>query len=672
MNQMGQKGSKLNDDFDETRARRKEKKTKAKNTTDDVLFDVLILGAGMSGLSCAREICFALGDDDDFDEKNAIKIALLEGNATVGGRCKQTNKIAKWPVELGAEFVHGEIKNPVKDLIETTMRREEDLEEIDEKKAKPKLQFSAFEWPDRYAMNTTNKEEKEEKENYSSSIQKEAPLYSFSKSILLLRDGDECEKNDKDVWKIHQLFDRLPGVSKTSTTTTTTTHDDDSEDDEMSSLSALEWLRDVQKCTEREIRVAELIYATDFGASLRDIGMREIMIEKERWENGEQYLVMNGGFNELFRRAFLNAFTTRKSRTKKRLIKGVVDENDDDENDDVRRRERNSNSNSNSNSNNSDVVNIDVRLNWEVKTVEKEDERNLIKVTGRTTTTTSEKKTLYAKKVVVSLPLPIYRPTDDDDSDDKKNPKTPTSTSSSTSPSSESSSPPKTQLSRVTFHPPLSEEKQKALRAVKMGNAVKVLLGFNEKFWPQENLFNVICDHPAPFPEFWVVSDKEKTINDSDDDDNNNNNNDEEESKKEEVRFVITFFVTGDRANAMAKINPKKRIEMAFKQFVWITMRITNDDDGRKEFDRIREKHLKTSETKAWSEDKFAGGSYTHPSVGCDRRTRELLAKSEWSDCLFFCGEGTNASVNPCLQGAFETGVRAAKEVLESLKKTKS
>ena len=381
--------------------------------------------------------------------------------------------------------------------------------------------------------------------------------------MLVLRDGDECEKNDKDVWKIHQLFDRLPGVSKTSTTTTTT-HNDESEEDEMSSLSALEWLRDVQKCTEREIRVAELIYATDFGASLKDIGMREIMIEKERWENGEQYLVMNGGFNELFRRAFLNAFQR--------------------------------NSNSNSNSNNSPVVNIDVRLNWEVETVEKVDERNLIKVTGRTTTTeTSEKKTLYAKKVVVSLPLPMYRPTDDDDSDDDK------------------------KLSRVTFHPPLSEEKRKALRAVKMGNAVKVLLGFNEKFWPQENLFNVICDHPAPFPEFWVVSDKEKTIYSDEDDNNNNNNNntnEEEESKKEEVRFVITFFVTGDRANAMAKIDPNERIEMAFQQFVWITMRITNDDDdGRKEFDRIREKHLKTSETKAWSEDKFAGGSYTHPGA---------------------------------------------------------
>ena len=605
----GQKGSEKNDSEKNERERETLKTNEEENFDENIIFDVAILGAGMSGVSCAREIYFALIRDDD-DEKNALKGALLEARSSVGGRCKQTRKIAKWPVELGAEFIHGEVKNPVKDLLTETMRREEDLEEdLAGKKGTPKrMQCSAFEWPDRYAMNTTTT-------NNSNEEEKEALLYSFSKkSMLVLRDGDECEKNDKDVWKIHQLFDRLPGVSKTSTTTTT--HNDESEEDEMSSLSALEWLRDVQKCTEREIRVAELIYATDFGASLKDIGMREIMIEKERWENGEQYLVMNGGFNELFRRAFLNAFQRS--------------------------------SNSNSNSINSPVVNIDVRLNWEVETVEKEDERNLIKVTGRTTTTeTSEKKTLYAKKVVVSLPLPMYRPTDDDDSDDDK------------------------KLSRVTFHPPLSEEKRKALRAVKMGNAVKVLLGFNEKFWPQENLFNVICDHPAPFPEFWVVSDKEKTIYSDEDDNNNNNNNtnEEEESKKEEVRFVITFFVTGDRANAMAKIDPNERIEMAFQQFVWITMRITNDDDdGRKEFDRIREKHLKTSETKAWSEDKFAGGSYTHPSVGCDRKTRDLLAKSEWSDCLFFCGEGTNASVNPCLQGAFETGVRAAKEVLESLK----
>jgi len=594
----------------------KKKKKKKTEEEEEEVHDVVVLGAGISGLSCARCLLFASSSsssssrkttttklDKDKNggtekkkkkkkkssEKNVIKtVCVVEAQSEVGGRVKQSTEIAPWSVELGAEFVHGEERNPVRDLALSDARRGGGP--LD-------LKFSHFEWPDRYAMAT--------KTTTSSSCSSRNS--SDPPEILEIVDGDECEKNDKDVWKIHQLFDRLPGVSKTSSSSASRSNgenddDDDKarEEDPMSSLSALEWLRDVQKCTEREIRVAELIYATDFGASLRDIGMREIMIEKERWRNGEQYLVLNGGFNELFQRAFLDEFESRKSSSS-------------------------SNSNDSSDSDNDGVV--DVRLNWEVKTVEKE--RDLIKVTG---TSFGKRKTLHAKKVVVSLPLPMYRPM----LAEKKN------------------------ISRVTFHPPLSEEKQKALRAVKMGNAVKVLLGFNEKFWPQEDLFNVICDHPAPFPEFWIVSDKEKTITRKEEEDGGGGTN-KKNSKKGDVRFVITFFITGDRANAMAKINPKKRIDLAFKQFVGITLQ-TSDE---KEFERIRAKHLKTSETKVWSEERFAGGSYTHPSVGCTRKTREILAKSEWSDTLFFCGEGTNTSVNPCLQGAYETGVRAANEILK-------
>ena len=586
---------------------------KKKKTEEEEVHDVVVLGAGISGLSCARCLLFASSSSSSqkttttmdknknggtekkkkkkSSEKNVIKtVCVVEAQSEVGGRVKQSTEIAPWSVELGAEFVHGEERNPVRDLALSDARRGGGP--LD-------LKFSHFEWPDRYAMAT-----KTTTTTSSSCSSKN----SSDPEILEIVDGDECEKNDKDVWKIHQLFDRLPGVSKTSSSSASRSNgenDDDDDDkareeDPMSSLSALEWLRDVQKCTEREIRVAELIYATDFGASLRDIGMREIMIEKERWRNGEQYLVLNGGFNELFQRAFLDEFEGRKSSSS-------------------------SNSNDSSDSDNDGVV--DVRLNWEVKTVEKE--RDLIKVTG---TSFGKRKTLRAKKVVVSLPLPMYRPM----LAEKKN------------------------ISRVTFHPPLSEEKQKALRAVKMGNAVKVLLGFNEKFWPQEDLFNVICDHPAPFPEFWIVSDKEKTITRKEEEDGGGGTS-KKNSKKGDVRFVITFFITGDRANAMAKINPKKRIDLAFKQFVGITLQ-TSDE---KEFERIRAKHLKTSETKVWSEERFAGGSYTHPSVGCTRKTREILAKSEWSDTLFFCGEGTNTSVNPCLQGAYETGVRAANEILK-------
>ena len=572
----------------------------------------------MSGLSCAKGIISSLDDDDDADDDCVVVskkvVAVLEAKATIGGRVEQTEDVAPWPVELGAEFVHGEEANPiVRDVV--ALGGEEEEEEEDEQQ---RLRFSRFDWPDRYAMTTTTTTTTTEHQQTPTPT----PTSFCGVDQLEIVDGDACEKNDAEVWKIHRLFDRLPGVSKTSSLIlSSSSSDDDDDNDRTSSLSALEWLRDVQKCTEREIRLAELIYATDFGASLKDIGMREITIEKERWRNGEQYLVLNGGFNELFRRTFTRKFS--ESGTARTKTRGGS---------------------------------VEVRLNWEVKTVErilKDDDDDddddieggyIIKVTG---TRGGKHQTLYGKKVVVSLPLPIYRPMEDDgcDNKDKKGKKN------------------KEALSRVAFHPPLSEEKRKALRAVKMGNAVKVLLGFSEKFWPQEDLFNVICDYPAPFPEFWVVSDKEKTIRCGD-----------KKTKrrffwgggkkKEDVRYVVTFFITGDRANAMAKINPSERIEMAFKQFVGITLR-TNDE---KEFDRIRKTRLKTSATKVWAEDKFAGGSYTHPSVGCTAKTRADLAKPEWSNTLFFCGEATNTSVNPCLQGAFETGVRAAKEVLSSFK----
>ena len=568
-------------------------------------FDAIILGGGMSGLRCAKGILD--DDDDDADDDvndDFFSVAVLEAKATIGGRVEQTEDVAPWPVELGAEFVHGEEANPI-------VRDVEDLGEEEEEDSE-RLGFSRFDWPDRYAMMMTTTTTTTTEQHHQQTPPSTPSLGRMDQ--LEIVDGDACEKNDADVWKIHRLFDRLPGVAKTSSSD----DDDDKEDkDRMSSLSALEWLRDVQKCTEREIRLAELIYATDFGASLKDIGMREITIEKERWRNGEQYLVLNGGFNELFRRTFTRKFISESGTARKKTRGGSVE----------------------------------VRLNWEVKTVERMKDDDIeggyvIKVTG---TRDGKHQTLYGKKVVVSLPLPIYRPLEDDDDgcddDDKKGKKKN-----------------KEALSRVAFRPPLSEEKRKALRAVKMGNAVKVLLGFSEKFWPQEDLFNVICDSPAPFPEFWVVSDKEKTIRCRDK--KTKRRCFFGGKKKEDVRYVVTFFITGDRANAMAKIKPSERIEMAFKQFVGITLR-TND---AKEFDRIRKTRLKTSATKVWAEDKFAGGSYTHPSVGCTAKTRSDLAKPEWSNTLFFCGEATNTSVNPCLQGAFETGARAAKEVLSSFK----
>jgi monoamine oxidase len=61
----------------------------------DVSPDVIVIGAGAAGLSAARELSTA-----------GKRVVLLEGRDRVGGRIC-THQMPGYPVELGAEFVHG-------------------------------------------------------------------------------------------------------------------------------------------------------------------------------------------------------------------------------------------------------------------------------------------------------------------------------------------------------------------------------------------------------------------------------------------------------------------------------------------------------------------------------------------------------------------------------------
>ncbi len=59
--------------------------------------DVVVLGAGVAGLSAARDLHDA-----------GLRTVLLEARERVGGRVWTDRTIAEHPVELGAEFVHGD------------------------------------------------------------------------------------------------------------------------------------------------------------------------------------------------------------------------------------------------------------------------------------------------------------------------------------------------------------------------------------------------------------------------------------------------------------------------------------------------------------------------------------------------------------------------------------
>ncbi|HZG01862.1 MAG TPA: FAD-dependent oxidoreductase, partial [Chitinophagales bacterium] len=63
------------------------------------LYDVIVIGAGASGLVAARELT-----------KHGKKVCILEARDRVGGRIHtaRINGFTK-PIELGAEFIHGEL-----------------------------------------------------------------------------------------------------------------------------------------------------------------------------------------------------------------------------------------------------------------------------------------------------------------------------------------------------------------------------------------------------------------------------------------------------------------------------------------------------------------------------------------------------------------------------------
>lgn len=63
------------------------------------VYDVLVLGAGMAGLAAARALLAARGD---------LEVMVLEARERLGGRAHTDRRFAGFPVELGAEFIHGE------------------------------------------------------------------------------------------------------------------------------------------------------------------------------------------------------------------------------------------------------------------------------------------------------------------------------------------------------------------------------------------------------------------------------------------------------------------------------------------------------------------------------------------------------------------------------------
>jgi monoamine oxidase len=233
----------------------------------------------------------------------------------------------------------------------------------------------------------------------------------------------------------------------------------------------------------------------------------------------------------------------------------------------------------------------------------------------------------------------------------------------------------------------------------------QVIMAFSESFWP-EDLFDVICTD-CFLPEIWVTQYPDVA---------------NEAGKRAALgQFVVVGFMAGELAVAASQLSDGDILLQALSQldsmfgtingsttlnaepcskpsctFQDTTDTMNSDSqvlepDGemmdpfpgvaempRKLITRSELHHWETASwdwklkpastsfqggyVMNWELQEYVRGGYTHPSLHA-HGARSTLAEP-LSGRVFFAGEATHPGVNPCLQAAFDTGQRAASEII--------
>jgi monoamine oxidase len=176
----------------------------------------------------------------------------------------------------------------------------------------------------------------------------------------------------------------------------------------------------------------------------------------------------------------------------------------------------------------------------------------------------------------------------------------------------------------------LSRKKQEAIAHLGYGNNAKVIYGFTERWWrnpaarlPVRSNGSILTDLPLQCT--WESS-----------------------RGQAGVSGILTNFLGG----AGAKPFTTER----FDKF---------RDQLRPVFPGIGEKFDGQRALMNWPEYKFARGSYTCPLVGQCTTLLEVAGEPELDGRLVFAGEHTAGEFSGFMNGAVQSGNRAAKEILE-------
>lgn len=175
----------------------------------------------------------------------------------------------------------------------------------------------------------------------------------------------------------------------------------------------------------------------------------------------------------------------------------------------------------------------------------------------------------------------------------------------------------------VRFVPSLPESKQTALQRIEMGPVLKILLRFEDRFWPA-SLSTLACG-VGRVTLYWNVF-----------------------YRAREQPPVLTAYCTGPRAAELSTVSDDEAAAVAV-------------NDLRRHFPKARPK-LRAFRRIDWGRDPLSCGGYTFLRPG-GSGARALLATAD-TGALFWAGDASaTRTIAATVEGAFASGVRAASEV---------
>lgn len=244
----------------------------------------------------------------------------------------------------------------------------------------------------------------------------------------------------------------------------------------------------------------------------------------------------------------------------------------------------------------------------------------------------------------------------------------------------------------ITFKPPIEASQQQLIDSITVKNAAKVWATFSKPFWLSSSRLAAASqrvesdgtkgkdgrddthegsEHARPrgpefwdmlcpgldFPEIWAPPQKLDATATAEV---------SEPQSSSGVTYVLTAFVCASKADALSKVGADAAVKKLLAQ---LDLVFGQRSENAAEGDSVGPATAAYVQGGMfdWSTEPFIQGGYSSPSKGVSAGARAALQEAK-GGMIWFAGEHTHEKLNSCLQGAMQTGRRAAQAVFRAVK----